>query len=202
MEYKDYYQILGVPRAATQDDVKKAYRKLARQYHPDKNPGDKQAEAKFKEINEANEVLSDPQMRQKYDTLGSQWSAYQQGGPAGGFDWSQWTTSTRGATDLNDLNDLFGGGSGGSSGQQKGSQDQGKSDASDQQKSSKEQGKGSSEGEQKGSQDRKQGGCWNCSDTLNDRLQNRRQPGIHSNHHANRERPDEPDKHSGNNTCR
>jgi curved DNA-binding protein len=110
MEYKDYYQILNVPRTATQDDIKKAYRKLARQYHPDNNPGNKQAEAKFKEANEANEVLSDPQKRQKYDTLGSQWSAYQQGGQPGGFDWSQWTTSTANA---NDLNDLFGGGSSG-----------------------------------------------------------------------------------------
>jgi curved DNA-binding protein len=113
MEYKDYYKILNVPRTATQDDIKKAYRKLARQYHPDNNPGNRQAEAKFKEINEANEVLSDPQMRQKYDTLGSQWSAYQQGGPAGGFDWSQWTTSTYNANDLNNLNDLFGGGGSG-----------------------------------------------------------------------------------------
>jgi curved DNA-binding protein len=110
MEYKDYYQILGVPRAATQDDVKKAYRKLARQYHPDKNPGDKQAEAKFKEINEANEVLSDPQKRQKYDALGSQWQQYQRtGGRPGGFDWNQWTTQTQ-TYDVNDLNDLFGDG--------------------------------------------------------------------------------------------
>ena len=104
MEYKDYYKVLNVPRTATQDDIKKAYRKLARQYHPDNNPGNKQAEAKFKEANEANEVLSDPQKRQKYDTLGSQWSAYQQGGQPGGFDWSQWTTA-----DSNDLNDIFGG---------------------------------------------------------------------------------------------
>jgi curved DNA-binding protein len=108
MEYKDYYQILNVPRTATQDEIKKAYRKLARQYHPDNNPGNKQAEAKFKEANEANEVLSDPQKRQKYDTLGSQWSAYQQGGQPGGFDWSQWTTAN-----TNDLNDLFGGGGSG-----------------------------------------------------------------------------------------
>lgn len=108
MEYKDYYKILNVPRTATQDDIKKAYRKLARQYHPDNNPGNKQAEAKFKEANEANEVLSDPQQRQKYDTLGSQWSAYQQSGQPGGFDWSQWTTAN-----TNDLNDLFGGGGSG-----------------------------------------------------------------------------------------
>jgi curved DNA-binding protein len=105
MEYKDYYKILNVPRTATQDEIKKAYRKLARQYHPDNNPGNKQAEAKFKEANEANEVLSDPKMRQRYDTLGS---AYQQGGQPGGFDWSQWTTAN-----TNDLNDLFGGGGSG-----------------------------------------------------------------------------------------
>src|SRR5512143_1922037 len=108
MEYKDYYQILGVPRTATQDEIKKAYRKLARQYHPDNNPGNKQAEAKFKEINEANEVLSDSQKRQKYDALGSQWQQYQRtGGQPGGFDWNQWTTQTY---DANDLNDLFGDG--------------------------------------------------------------------------------------------
>ncbi len=110
MEYKDYYQILGVPRTATQDDIKKAYRKLARQYHPDNNPGNKQAEAKFKEANEANEVLSDPQKRQKYDALGSQWQQYQRtGGQPGGFDWNQWTTQTQ-SYDVNDLNDLFGDG--------------------------------------------------------------------------------------------
>lgn len=112
MEYKDYYQILNVPRTATQGEIKKAYRKLARQYHPDNNPGNKQAEAKFKEANEANEVLSDPQKRQKYDTLGSQWSAYQQAGQAGGFDWSQWTAPAYDTNDLNNLNDLFGGSGG------------------------------------------------------------------------------------------
>jgi curved DNA-binding protein len=110
MEYKDYYQILGVPRTATQDDIKKAYRKLARQYHPDNNPGNKQAEAKFKEANEANEVLSDPQKRQKYDALGSQWQQYQRtGGQPGGFDWNQWSTQTQ-SYDASDLNDLFGDG--------------------------------------------------------------------------------------------
>jgi curved DNA-binding protein len=110
MEYKDYYQILGVPRTATQDDIKKAYRQLARQYHPDNNPGDKQAEAKFKEANEANEVLSDPQKRQKYDAFGSQWQQYQRtGGQPGDFDWSQWTAQTQ-AYDTGDLSDLFGDG--------------------------------------------------------------------------------------------
>jgi DnaJ-class molecular chaperone len=73
MDYKDYYKILGVSRGASADDIKKAFRKLARKYHPDVNPGDKKAEEKFKEINEAYEVLSDPQKRHKYDTLGPNW---------------------------------------------------------------------------------------------------------------------------------
>jgi curved DNA-binding protein len=70
MDYKDYYKILGVDKKATQDEIKKAYRKLAVKYHPDKNPGNKQAEEKFKEINEANDVLSDSEKRKKYDELG------------------------------------------------------------------------------------------------------------------------------------
>lgn len=73
MEYKDYYKILNVPRTASADEIKKAFRKSARQYHPDVNPGDKKAEAKFKEINEAYEVLSDPDKRKKYDLLGPNW---------------------------------------------------------------------------------------------------------------------------------
>ena len=73
MEYKDYYKILGVAKGASADDIKKTYRKLARKYHPDVNPGDKSAEAKFKEINEAYEVLSDPDKRKRYDTLGPNW---------------------------------------------------------------------------------------------------------------------------------
>lgn len=80
MEYKDYYKILGVDKKASADDIKKAYRKLAVKYHPDKNPGDKKAEEKFKEINEANDVLSDPVKRKKYDDLGANWQTYQQGG--------------------------------------------------------------------------------------------------------------------------
>jgi curved DNA-binding protein len=109
MDYRDYYQILGVTRGATQDEIKKAYRKLARQYHPDNNPGDKKSEAKFKEINEANEVLSDADKRKKYDQLGSQWQQYQRGGgDPRGFDWSQWQTN-RNQGNV-DLNNLFGGG--------------------------------------------------------------------------------------------
>jgi DnaJ-class molecular chaperone len=73
MDYKDYYKILGVARGANADDIKKAFRKMARKYHPDVNPGDKRAEEKFKEINEAYEVLSDPEKRRKYDTLGPNW---------------------------------------------------------------------------------------------------------------------------------
>jgi DnaJ-class molecular chaperone len=73
MDYKDYYKVLGVSKIASVDDIKKAFRKLARKYHPDVNPGDKKAEEKFKEINEAYEVLSDTEKRRKYDTLGPNW---------------------------------------------------------------------------------------------------------------------------------
>ena len=86
MDYKDYYKILGVSKDASAKDIKKAYRKLAAQYHPDKNPNNKEAEEKFKEINEANEVLSDTEKREKYDTLGSNWGAYQHTGD----DWKEY----------------------------------------------------------------------------------------------------------------
>jgi len=86
MKYKDYYKILGVNKAATQKDIKKAFRRLAAKYHPDKNPNNTAAEEKFKEVNEANEVLSDPDKRKKYDALGENWQAYQQGGG----DWEQY----------------------------------------------------------------------------------------------------------------
>ncbi|WP_139925189.1 DnaJ C-terminal domain-containing protein [Hymenobacter sp. DG01] len=113
MDYKDYYQVLGLDKTATKDQIKKAYRKLARQYHPDVNPNDAEAERKFKEINEAHEVLSDDEKRQKYDQLGADWQRYQQagggrGGQGGGFDWSQYTQggSFRGG---NPDDDPFGG---------------------------------------------------------------------------------------------
>ena len=80
MEYRDYYEILGVPRSATQAEIKKAFRKLAREHHPDKKPGDKTAEARFKAVNEANAVLSDPDKRKKYDRLGKDWEAYSRAG--------------------------------------------------------------------------------------------------------------------------
>ena len=84
MDFKDYYTTLGVSKTATDKEIKQAFRKLARKYHPDVNPGDKGAEAKFKEVNEANEVLSDPVKRKKYDELGANWRAYENAGPGAG----------------------------------------------------------------------------------------------------------------------
>src|SRR3954469_22287957 len=78
---KDLYEVLGVSRSASEEEIKKAYRKLAAKYHPDRNPGDKEAEAKFKELSSAYEVLSDPDKRQQYDTFGH---AGPQGFPSGG----------------------------------------------------------------------------------------------------------------------
>ena len=90
MEYKDYYKTLGVDRKASQDEIKKVYRKLAMKYHPDKNPDDKTAEEKFKEINEAYQVLSDSEKRARYDQLGSSYSQWQQRGAPGNFNWDDW----------------------------------------------------------------------------------------------------------------
>jgi curved DNA-binding protein len=94
MEIKDYYQTLGVSKNASQADIKSAYRKLARKYHPDVNPGDPAAEERFKEINEAHEVLSDEEKRKKYDRFGSSWQQYERaGGSPEDFDWSQWASA-------------------------------------------------------------------------------------------------------------
>ena len=93
MEFKDYYATLGVPKTASEKEIKQAFRKMARKYHPDVNPGDKSAEARFKDINEAYEVIGDPEKRKKYDELGSNWKMYEQAqraGAAGGVDPSQW----------------------------------------------------------------------------------------------------------------
>ena len=84
-EKRDYYEVLGLQKGATDDEIKKAYRKLAKQYHPDLNPDNPEAEAKFKEINEANDVLSDPQKRAKYDQFGHAGVDPSYGGGAGGF---------------------------------------------------------------------------------------------------------------------
>jgi curved DNA-binding protein len=84
MDFKDYYSTLGVAKTATDKEIKQAFRKLARKFHPDVNPGDKSAEAKFKEINEANEVLGDPEKRKKYDELGANWRVYEQAGAGAG----------------------------------------------------------------------------------------------------------------------
>src|SRR5437773_6343284 len=107
MEFKDYYSTLGVPKTASEKEIKQAFRKLARKHHPDVNPGDKQAETRFKEINEAYEVLGDAAKRKKYDELGANWRMYEQAGAGegapGGFPGGGWNVN-------------FGGGGPGASG--------------------------------------------------------------------------------------
>jgi curved DNA-binding protein len=114
MEYKDYYKTLGLNRNASDDEVKKTYRKLAKKYHPDHNPGDQRSEEKFKEINEAYQVLSDPEKRSRYDQLGESYSRWRQGGGApGGFNWEDWYATAPGSgnvrVEVGNLDDLFGG---------------------------------------------------------------------------------------------
>ena len=115
MEYRDYYKVLGVTKNAEEKDIRKAYRKLARQFHPDVNPDKPEAEIRFKEVTEAYEVLSDPEKRKKYDRLGTAWRSHQRAGAPSGFDWSQWAQrAPSGGTHTyatpEDLEELLGGG--------------------------------------------------------------------------------------------
>jgi curved DNA-binding protein len=117
MEYQDYYKTLGVDRKASEDEIKRAYRKLALQFHPDRNPGDKKSEEKFKDINEAYQVLSDPTKRARYDQLGESYSSWQQRGqPQDGFNWEDWVTTQQagqgGGTrvEYGNLDEILGGG--------------------------------------------------------------------------------------------
>ena len=97
MEYRDYYKTLGVNKSSSQDEIKSAYRKLAMKYHPDRNQGDASAEDKFKDINEAYQVLSDPDARAKYDQLGSSYQTWKQHGGQGDFNWNDWTRQQQSA---------------------------------------------------------------------------------------------------------
>jgi curved DNA-binding protein len=112
VQYKDYYEVLGVPKDADEKAIKAAYRKLALKFHPDCNPNKAEAESRFKEINEAYEVLRDADKRKKYDQFGSDWQQAQQAGQAGDFDWSRYQAGPgqggRTRYTAEDLQDLFG----------------------------------------------------------------------------------------------
>ncbi|MBO0721288.1 MAG: J domain-containing protein, partial [Blastocatellia bacterium] len=119
MKFRDYYEVLGIARTATEEEIKKAFRKLARKFHPDVNPGDKTAEEKFKEINEAYEVLSDREKRKRYDQLGANWKSGSDftpppgwagegaTGQPGGFDFSELFGEGRGPSGFSDFFDAF-----------------------------------------------------------------------------------------------
>lgn len=109
MEYKDYYKTLGIQRDASADQIRRAYRDLAKKYHPDRNPGNKAAEDLFKEINEAYEALSDADKRSRYDHLGDSYSQWQQGGAGGNFNWNDWRGGVPGGAGAGvEMGDLFG----------------------------------------------------------------------------------------------
>jgi len=116
MEYKDYYKSLGISKNSKPDEIRKAFRDLAKKHHPDKNPGDKGAEDKFKQINEAYEVLKDPLKKKRYDELGDSWNSYSgSGGRQSDFDWSHWANRSQARSgsggDFSDFfESIFGGG--------------------------------------------------------------------------------------------